>query len=212
MIFMLASCNEEKKPEKTTQPVTTRVHVTTREKIAKAVKNGEMTGAMYKLGAAQALIENENVDGEQTDEEGHVLYLDEWFDTYYTYLNLGRYTYIFESPEMSRGVSIIVSMDKAFGFEANVHTSDDVAYNLGIPDIIDVPANADLFFLVSIPDEILRYTYQFDTKRVDFLFDGEGALMATVLTDLNVYTKFGQTRTGSQMFAEGETTTTQVYE
>jgi hypothetical protein len=208
--FMMASCKEDKKENEVQTETTTFAKVTTKAKVRKAALDGELSGALYDIGTAQATIENEHKDEVQLDSQGHEVYLDEWFDTYYTYLSLGKYTYIFESPRMSDGVSIIVSMGKAYGFEANVHRRDDIAYNLGTPDVIDVPANEDLFFLVAVPDEIVRYTYNFDSKRVDFLFDGDGALMATVLTETNIYSKFGHTRGGSQMFSEESQTEEQT--
>ena len=199
----LVSCSDKKKKkEVVTYAKTTCAQVTSKDKVRKAVEKGELTGAMYKIGTHQFTIENDHKDGDKKDDEGHLLYLDMWYDEFYTHMNLGKYTYIFENPKMSEGVSIIVSMHKAFGFEANVNTSNDVAFNLGAPDVIDVPANEDLFFMVSIPDAILRYTYNFGDKRVDFIFDGNGILMTTVLTSTSMYGKFGQTRTGTEMFTE----------
>ena len=61
---------------------------------------------------------------------------------------------------------------------------------MGDPVETDVPADEDLFYLPIRPDSVTRYTYWFDTYRLDFVFIDE-LLAATVLTDTELYDGFG---------------------
>ncbi len=97
--------------------------------------------------------------------------------------------YFYVNSNVDAGAAIIVCNISAYGFKMGNCLIEDVVASLGEPDVKDVPDYTQLFFCLGTPMNPQRYTYNFDNKRLDFIF-GDGNLMVVTLTDTSLYTGF----------------------
>lgn len=107
--------------------------------------------------------------------------------------------YFFVNGNEAAGVAIIVCNIEAYGFQMGNCPSVDVINSLGEPDASDIPDYSQLFFCLGSPVNPTRLTYNFDNKRLDFVFSDDNLLVVT-LTDTSVYNGFstGQPITSAQ--------------
>lgn len=103
------------------------------------------------------------------------------------YFKAEKYFYL--NDKIDSGAAIIVCFDKAYGFNIGNCPSIDVINSLGQPDVTDVPSYDQLFFCMGSPNNPTRLTYNFGTKRLDFIFSDDN-LMAVTLTDTSLYNGF----------------------
>ena len=97
--------------------------------------------------------------------------------------------YFFVNGNESAGAAIIVSNISAYGFKMGNCLEADVIASIGDPDVRDVPDLSQLFFCLGSPVNPTRLTYNFQNKRLDFVFS-DGNLLVVTLTDTDVYSGF----------------------
>lgn len=97
--------------------------------------------------------------------------------------------YFYANDKMASGAAIIVCSNKAFGFNIGNCPSIDVIHSLGEPDVADIPDFDQLFFCLGTPSNPTRLTYNFGTKRLDFIFSDDN-LLVVALTETSVYNGF----------------------
>ncbi|MBQ7129086.1 MAG: hypothetical protein IJO19_03765, partial [Clostridia bacterium] len=110
--------------------------------------------------------------------------------------------YYFLNSNLNAGIAITVCNEKAFGFQIGNCPSIDVVTSLGEPDVKDAPDSTQLFFCLGTPQDAVRYTYNFGSKRLDFIFSNDNLLVVT-LTETNVYKGFSK---GAELTTTAETT------
>lgn len=97
--------------------------------------------------------------------------------------------YFYANDKLDSGAAIIVCSNKAFGFNIGNCPSIDVIHSLGEPDVADIPDFDQLFFCLGTPINPTRLTYNFGTKRLDFIFSDDNLLVVT-LTETSLYNGF----------------------
>ena len=97
--------------------------------------------------------------------------------------------YFYVNGNESAGAAIIVSNIEAYGFKMGNCLEEDVIASIGEPDSRDIPDLSQLFFCLGSPVNPTRLTYNFDNKRLDFVFS-DGNLLVVTLTNTDVYTHF----------------------
>ena len=103
------------------------------------------------------------------------------------YYNGEQYFYV--NGNESAGAAILVCNIEAYGFKMGNCLPEDVINSLGDPDYEDVPDISQLFFCLGSPVNPSRLTYNYDDKRLDFVFS-DGNLLVVTLTDTDVYNGF----------------------
>ncbi len=97
--------------------------------------------------------------------------------------------YFFVNGNESAGAAIVVCNISAYGFKTGNCLEEDVIASIGEPDARDVPDLSQLFFCLGSPVNPTRLTYNFDNKRLDFVFS-DGNLLVVTLTNTDVYSGF----------------------
>ena len=97
--------------------------------------------------------------------------------------------YFYVNGKVDSGAAIIVCNISAYGLKMGNCLIEDVVASIGEPDVKDVPDYTQLFFCLGAPTNPQRYTYNFDNKRLDFIFS-DGNLVVVTLTDTSLYTGF----------------------
>ncbi len=97
--------------------------------------------------------------------------------------------YFYVNGNESAGAAIIVSNISAYGFKMGNCLEEDVIASIGEPDVRDVPDLSQLFFCLGSPVNPTRLTYNFQNKRLDFVFS-DGNLLVVTLTNTDVYSGF----------------------
>lgn len=213
ILFTLGSCelfgkNDEEEEIPTTSA---RNIVISKDEASKEISQGKITGATFALGSkiddvkqyflniiGTNIYSPTNANGKtaKTEEAQIVTAIGE-NDDYYQYNKGTNFSsvwyngekYFFLNSNIEAGVSIIVCNETAFGFNIGNCPSVDVVNSLGEPDYKDIPDASQLFFCLGTPNNPTRYTYNFDNKRLDFIFSDDNLLVVT-LTDTAVYNGF----------------------
>ena len=97
--------------------------------------------------------------------------------------------YFYVNGNESAGAAIVVCNISAYGFKMGNCLEADVTASLGKPDARDIPDLSQLFFCLGSPVNPTRLTYNFQNKRLDFVFS-DGNLLVVTLTDTDVYSGF----------------------
>lgn len=211
ILFTLGSCELfEKNDEAEAIPTTSaRNVVITKEEVATLISQGKVTGATFALGSKIEDVKQyflniigtnvytPTVQNPATTQEPQIVTAIGENDDYYQYNKGTNFSsvwyngekYFFLNSNVDAGVSIIVCNENAFGFNMGNCPSIDVVNSLGEPDYKDIPDASQLFFCLGTPNNPTRYTYNFDNKRLDFIFSDDNLLVVT-LTDTAVYNGF----------------------
>ena len=221
LLLCLSACTDSDDNDDTKIQTTSKRNVViTKDEVAKLVKNGNITGANLALGTKKDEVEDYymNIVGTtaaeqtaaKTNKKGKVVKPKPTTEPtmvtaigpngeYYEYkkgdsLSSIWYNgekYYFLNENLDAGVAIIVCNEKAFGFNIGNCPSIDVETSLGKPDIKDTPDATQLFFCLGSVQNAVRYTYNFGSKRLDFIFSNDNLLVVT-LTETNVYKGFSK--------------------
>lgn len=211
VLLTLGSCELFKKDtqEEAIPTTSARSVIITKDEVEKAVSQGKVNGATFALGSKIEDVKQYflNIIGTnvytpssqnqgKTEEPQMVTAIGE-NDDYYQYNKGVNFSsvwfngekYFFLNSAVDSGVSIIVCNETAFGFNIGNCPSIDVVNSLGEPDSKDIPDVSQLFFCLGTPNNPTRYTYNFDNKRLDFIFSDDNLLVVT-LTDTSIYNGF----------------------
>ena len=179
----LAACGEKKPEETSTSSKVTVSHPV--DVIAEAAA-GRMTGTEIDIGKPiedvkkyyRYVADGESTDGssdESLDESAlaNLPPLDISEGQTMVRMSTGSIDYYYRKAEENKGVSMIVSLVDAYGFEMGITMPDDVKAAVSADGQESVPTADDLFFLPEVPGDCLRITYQAGSKQVDFFFVDE---------------------------------------
>lgn len=155
--------------------------------ISENISKGIIPECKYKLGQdAEKLakvLEQEDKEAYERDED-YVFSLTEEED--YVVINNGNYIYYYEKSKKDNGVSYIVSLNKAYGFEIGTSILDIEAALSGTKYIKEESTEKDVFFLLGYSGgTVIEATV--DGNTLLFVFENN-MLTATALFDTNNWT------------------------
>lgn len=194
-------------------PTTTKAALNTLENVKKLATQGKIDTVEYALGTKADSIINkygttaaaDDTDSTAADmQENHVFDVTEKSD--YTRIILDTAQYFYNNDDPNKQIGVIACTADAYNFKAGNCYSDDVIDALGKPDSKDVPAAEDLIYTFGVPQGVSRITYKFGKIRLDFVFVDDN-LIATVLTDTEIYKNMGHSQTTAAATAASADTT-----
>ncbi len=240
LLLCLGACNKSDDDDDIKIETTSKRNVViTKEEVAKLAEKGKITGANFALGAKQNEVKEYymNIIGTsqtakeavKTDKKGKpkktkptteptMVTANGQNGEYYQYNKGDNFStvwyngekYYFLNNNLDAGVAIIVCNEKAFGFNIGNCPSIDVTTSLGEPDVKDSPDATQLFFCLGSVQNAVRYTYNFGSKRLDFIFSNDNLLVVT-LTETNVYKGFSKGADVTTTASTEEETTIPTY-
>lgn len=184
-------------------PTTTKAALNTIENVKKLAMQGKIDTVDYSLGTkADSIIQKfsttaaENIESTAADNEhnheNHVFDVTE--KTGYTRIILDTAQYFYNNDDPNKQIGVIACTADSYNFKAGNCYSDDIIDALGKPDSKDIPAAEDLIYTFGVPNGVSRITYNFGKIRLDFVFVDDN-LIATVLTDTEIYKNMGHSQT-----------------
>ncbi len=189
-VFSFAACKVEQEPEQSSSLQNKSNEIKT------AVLKGEIPELRLALGATVQDLENYYDDLETQIEESHEQGEGHVHDEHDIYLNISQGTlsvtyeigsekYYYEKEKRENGISVICSLDTAFGFK-NGTSRTDVEARLADLKTKSLQAGEDELYFVPLSDAlILRYTE--GDYQLDFYFN-DNQLVATVLRNTKNWT------------------------
>lgn len=198
-VFSLASCSKENANNTAT---TAKSALNTLENVKTLAIQGKIDTVEYGLGTkADSIIEKYSTTAASTaettannaqEQEMRVFDVTEKKD--YTRIILDTAQFFYNNDDPNKQIGVIACTADAYNFKAGNCYSDDVIDALGKPDSTDVPAAEDLIYTFGVPQGVSRITYKFNKIRLDFVFVDDN-LIATVLTDTEIYKNMGHSQT-----------------
>ncbi|MEE1018189.1 MAG: hypothetical protein UH824_01765 [Acutalibacteraceae bacterium] len=183
-------------------PTTTKAALNTLENVKKLAMQGKIDTVEYTLGTkADSIIDKysttaaaDDTDNTAADEHINEHVFDVTEKTDYTRIILDTAQYFYNNDDANKQIGVIACTADAYNFKAGNCYSDDVIDALGKPDSKDIPAAEDLIYTFGVPQGVSRITYKFGKIRLDFVFVDDN-LIATVLTDTEIYKNMGHSQT-----------------
>lgn len=177
-----------------------RTTVATLDSVSALASDGRMDCTKIKLGdiidriyeqyptapsAAVSQADSSTPTAEPADET----YLEKTFGTRLTRFMYKDMQFFTVNGKDSEGVAIMVASDTAYGFKCNLNFRSDIIASLGEPQKSEDLPDDQKFFMMG-GEKAERLTYNFGTKRLDFIVTDD-ILSMIVLTDTTIYTGFG---------------------
>ncbi|MGN0115704.1 MAG: hypothetical protein ACI396_10290 [Acutalibacteraceae bacterium] len=195
-------------------PTTTKAALNSLENVKKLATQGKIDTVEYALGTkADSIIDKYGTtaaadDTDTTAADDHDHENEHVFDvtekTDYTRIILDTAQYFYNNDDANKQIGVIACTADAYNFKAGNCYSDDVVDALGKPDSKDIPAAEDLIYTFGVPSGVSRITYKFGKIRLDFVFVDDN-LIATVLTDTEIYKNMGHSQTTAAATAAATT-------
>ena len=163
------------------------------ESITESLNKGKIPEIDFALGdnpdGIKKHFDDQLANESQTEEEGHNHSHDEVTSFTVTQglrsvkMDAGKFVYHYEIDKKEKGISVIVSYTKAFGFTAGETTMQEVSACFDPNSVKKIlPSEDDMYFLVYPSSDCMVLRYEKDNLKLDFYFS-ENLLIAAVLLD-----------------------------
>lgn len=190
-VFSFAGCGNG--DETDTSSVASRA-----AEIEEYIKKGSIPEIPFAVGTDVDDVEDyyndmmEQLEAEHSDDEGHIhsdddIYFEVTKGNLSVTMDTGKMKYFYEKAKKSKGVSVILTFEDAFGFEVMYTTKNDIEEALSGLSGKTLSATEDDLYFLSYASEAIILRYEIDRYRLDFYFD-DNTLMATVLQNTENWT------------------------